>query len=217
MIETASNVESRFVRWLNADPAGLAGGLNLYAYVGNNPISRIDPLGLYVWQAQYWADQTVNGSWYGKAAGWVLGPMAMLVPSGGGSTATFSYSGPTHLGAQAGVNGQYFWADKPQSDFFVFGGPAVSSSNTANANVSLEGNLAWSGAAPSDLGSNSWTGTFTNYSLTVGSYSLTFSTSSLWDVVNVGLAAKPGLSFTVSETYYLSAELDSPFKKDRCP
>ncbi len=33
-------------KWLNADPAGLAEGPNLYAYVGNKPIDAVDPLGL---------------------------------------------------------------------------------------------------------------------------------------------------------------------------
>jgi RHS repeat-associated protein len=33
-------------RWMTQDPIGYAGGLNLYEYVGNNPVSWIDPKGL---------------------------------------------------------------------------------------------------------------------------------------------------------------------------
>jgi RHS repeat-associated protein len=33
-------------RWLNRDPIGEMGGLNLYDYVGNNPINLFDPFGL---------------------------------------------------------------------------------------------------------------------------------------------------------------------------
>jgi hypothetical protein len=41
--------DPRLGRWLSRDPLGEAGGFNLYAYCGNDPVNRHDPLGLSDW------------------------------------------------------------------------------------------------------------------------------------------------------------------------
>jgi uncharacterized protein RhaS with RHS repeats len=41
-------------RFINKDPIGYKGGLNLFAYVGNNPVNRIDPNGFSPGEPACW-------------------------------------------------------------------------------------------------------------------------------------------------------------------
>lgn len=47
-------------RYLTQDPVGLAGGLNSYLYVDANPISRLDPLGLFKQNSTGLENSTIN-------------------------------------------------------------------------------------------------------------------------------------------------------------
>ncbi|GGX86234.1 hypothetical protein GJV26_28470 [Massilia dura] len=48
-------------RYLQADPLGLQAGLNMYAYVGNDPLNKRDPLGLSIEPDNGWG--TISAPW----------------------------------------------------------------------------------------------------------------------------------------------------------
>lgn len=47
-------------RWLNRDPLGERGGINLYRFVGNNPVNWIDRNGLDIWIGNSGFHQNIN-------------------------------------------------------------------------------------------------------------------------------------------------------------
>jgi RHS repeat-associated protein len=58
-------------RWTSVDPAGVADGLNVYAYVRNNPVNRSDPTGELSW-----------GQWAGIGAAVVIGTALTVATAG---------------------------------------------------------------------------------------------------------------------------------------
>ena len=59
-------------RFLQRDPAGISGGLNVYLYLRNNPNSGVDPTGLHDVGLPWWFDVLAWGGWI--AIGALAGP-----------------------------------------------------------------------------------------------------------------------------------------------
>jgi RHS repeat-associated protein len=92
-------------RFISEDPIGLNAGPNVYAYVGNNPIALIDPLGLNEKSNMYWlgAAGTVTAG-FGDSL--TFAPALYLVPGSGG---TWTGLARRVTGASGAVDSGSWW------------------------------------------------------------------------------------------------------------
>jgi RHS repeat-associated protein len=80
-------------RWLQRDPIGEAGGINLYGFVGNNPLGNVDPFGL------------AYGDWYDPRTYGFGGPSgAQTLPNGDLYMPPAPLPNPNTFGALHGID-----------------------------------------------------------------------------------------------------------------
>jgi RHS repeat-associated protein len=93
-------------RFIQPDPIGYAGGANLYAYVGNDPLNLVDPSGLFMERTAYnasvaWQVMKDNPGDVALGAGLVVGGIAL----GALSTGATPFTGGLSLGGNFAAGG----------------------------------------------------------------------------------------------------------------
>lgn len=152
----ARDYDPQIGRWTAKDPIGFAGGdANFYAYVGNNPISGIDPYGLYCLSADFIAgvEGTVGGLLTGAIYGGVNGGFAGVAIGGltGAATGLISTAFAVSLGnnlGSAGVGAGLTAAVAGESPRGIAGGVAGAVAGVAVVNGAQALSGSSQGAAP---------------------------------------------------------------------
>jgi len=165
-------------RWLNRDPIEEEGGINLYGYLGNEPLNSMDPLGLWKIEIRFSIQGTAFGITFGKDKDTGKKFFGLGVGVGAGYAASWDPNGKDpysvkHSAAASNQVGVYTGVSaNVAADFFVGGDACVRAGFRGNADKQseyfVEGNvggglygvLGW--GAEGELGWNSDSGTFSD-------------------------------------------------------
>ena len=78
----ASYYNPYICRFLNPDLSGFSGGLNFFAYANGNPVSYLDPFGLWTWTQTFGVLRTIGGG-FEAAAGYGLAATGVALSATG--------------------------------------------------------------------------------------------------------------------------------------
>ncbi len=205
-------------RWVNPDPLGEAGGINLYGFVGNGPIDNVDPFGLFVTadpSFAYTIAEAVQNSTFGVGivgsasmeGGYIIGGGVSFSggiglfhnPQDGWSVGSFLSGGAFFGGPLGSIN----WPANQCQKSGVFGKSAGFTGGAFATNAGTSSDLygpfnQWNGNIPDVSASYAQSGDIGIFSIT-GGYGGGFSASSY-----------PTTTFNTSGFYPSSGQLVSP-------
>jgi len=129
--------EPNLQRWLNRDPIQEAGGINLYRFVGNNPINWVDPFGLQFaamfngWNPYYQPPPPPSLPSFSFG---VLDSASVEAGSGAGAGAQLSAGGVFFYSPNDGLSAGGFWSGGAFAGIGDYSVSAVKSPSNCPAN-----------------------------------------------------------------------------------